>query len=141
MINYKVTVLFIVTVFILCSALCKNTEFTLGNKIDSLWLNGLKYMYRLEFDKAQKQFEKIDPTHPARDLALAGLKWWRYSQNFDDPSSDKKIFEKEFIIHCQNAIDKCEKEIKIRFSNIQKLCILLAERKLSKKNKEVRKNA
>lgn len=97
--------------FVFNFVFCKNDKFTLGIETDTLWSVGLKYMYRLEFDEAQKEFEKIKPGNPARDLALAGLKWWRYSQNFDDPTIDKPTFEKDFTLDARNAIDKCEKKL------------------------------
>ena len=92
--------------------LAPEKEFTLGSEIDSAWIAGMEHMYRLDFDKAENEFKKIhsfDPEHPAGDLAIAGLKWWKFSQNFDDPTADKETFEKEFTAQAQKTIEKCEK--------------------------------
>lgn len=110
-------IIIVLIIYSISHGFCGNGEFTLGKEIDSLWLGGIKHMYRLEFDKAELEFKKINPDNPARELALAGLKWWCYSQNFDDPATDKKTFEEEFTKLTQQASDKCEKIIETEPKN------------------------
>lgn len=60
--------------------------YRLPQDLDAPALKGLKAMYRLEFQQAEEAFRKIDslqPDHPSGPLFLAGLYWWRRSQNFD----------------------------------------------------------
>jgi tetratricopeptide (TPR) repeat protein len=86
------------------------TEFTMGKEIDSAWKKGSELMYRLEFKKAEKIFEKLSkdyPEHPAGPLALSALRWWQLSQNYDIPSSahDARI---EFISFAEETIKRSE---------------------------------
>jgi len=84
--------------------------FSLGPLVDERYDRGIALMYRLEFDKAQEQFQdiiKADTSNPAGYFALAALSWWRYSQNFD-VTADFKDLEDEFMKNADAAIKVCD---------------------------------
>ncbi len=88
--------------------------FTLSPGADERYDLGIAHMYRLEFDKAQQEFEdivRIDSCSPAGYFALAALSWWRYSQNFDVQGSFKAV-QKDFMSNADKAIELSEKMIK-----------------------------
>ena len=85
--------------------------FTLSPGADERYDRGIAYMYRLEFDRAGKEFNeivKLDPASPAGYFALAALSWWRYSQNFDTEGSFKSI-ENDFISNSDKVIKLSKK--------------------------------
>jgi tetratricopeptide (TPR) repeat protein len=114
--------------FLLCLALaacvaqqvCAKTKnpgvpFTMGPEIDSAWLAGLNYMYQLQYDKAAEQFKNLTLTHPdqpAGDLAMTGLTWWKYSQDYDIPKNQAQETAKEFEQYANAAIDKSKEYLK-----------------------------
>lgn len=88
--------------------------FTLSPGADYRYDRGIAYMYRLEFDKAQREFEdivRIDSSSPAGYFALAALSWWRYSQNFDVQGSFRSV-QKNFLANAERTIELSEKMIK-----------------------------
>jgi len=104
-------VLFFALVFAFAGK-CPAQEFSLGADIDSAWKAGIDFMYRLEFDKAEEEFKKIPPENPACDLALAGLRWWQYSQNYDIPKQESETESAQFLFHANTAVDKAKKQLK-----------------------------
>lgn len=84
--------------------------FTLSPGADERYDRGIAYMYRLQFDEAEREFRqivRIDPGSPAGYFALAALSWWRYSQNFDVQDSFKLV-EKEFVSNSDKVIELAE---------------------------------
>ena len=91
------------------------TPFTVGADIDAAWLDGMHYMYELQFDKAREQFTGLNITHPdypAGDLAMACLLWWQYSQDYDIPKKQAKATSDEFEGYANAAIDKSKTYLK-----------------------------
>ncbi|MFA5160955.1 MAG: hypothetical protein WC421_01805 [Elusimicrobiales bacterium] len=90
-------------------------QFSLDGDIDAAWLAGIRHMYSLDFAKARAEFERLAasrPEHPAGDLALAGLLWWQYSQDYDIPKHQVKATAAEFEKYAGSAIEKSEKYLK-----------------------------
>ncbi len=87
--------------------------FTLSPGADERYDRGIALMYRLEFDRAQREFEEIvrlSPESPAGYFALAALAWWRYSQNFDVQSGLDAV-EKDFMTNADKAIELSERMV------------------------------
>ena len=85
--------------------------FTLSRGADERYDRGIAQMYRLEFDKAEKEFREIialSPEDPAGYFALAALAWWRYSQNFDVQSGLDSV-ENDFMDNADKAIALSER--------------------------------
>lgn len=88
--------------------------FEMGYGIDQRWEDGIKAMYALDFNGAEGQFRALlaeNPSHPAGNLALACLMWWRMSQNFDVEEKPFEL-ENEFFSQAEQAIDKSEAMLK-----------------------------
>jgi tetratricopeptide (TPR) repeat protein len=88
--------------------------FTLSPGADERYDRGIAYMYRLEFDKAESEFQdivSIDSDSPAGYFALAALSWWRYSQNFDMSDSFKSV-QKDFLSDSDKVIELSKKMLK-----------------------------
>ncbi|OGS28680.1 MAG: hypothetical protein A2218_09910 [Elusimicrobia bacterium RIFOXYA2_FULL_53_38] len=99
---------------VLLPAAVSTSIFSLGPLVDEKYDRGIALMYRLEFDKAQEQFQdiiKADTSNPAGYFALAALSWWRYSQNFD-VQADFKDLENEFMNNVDAAVKVCEGRLK-----------------------------
>jgi len=89
--------------------------FTLGPEVDAAWLAGIRHMYALEFDKAQTVFENLladKPDEPAASLAMSGLLWWRYSQDYDIPLRQVRETADAFEKYANEAIDKSRSALK-----------------------------
>ncbi|NLO91878.1 MAG: hypothetical protein GX410_07820 [Elusimicrobia bacterium] len=88
--------------------------FEMGYGIDQRWEDGIKAMYALDFNGAEGQFRALlaeNPSHPAGNLALACLMWWRMSQNFDVEEKPFEL-ENEFFSQAEQAIEKSETMLK-----------------------------
>ncbi|HCC48864.1 MAG TPA: hypothetical protein DEQ38_12220 [Elusimicrobia bacterium] len=87
--------------------------FTLSRGADERYDRGIALMYRLEFDRSEKEFREIiaaSPEDPAGYFALAALAWWRYSQNFDMEGSLGGV-EKEFMVNADKTIALAKKMV------------------------------
>ncbi len=101
-------------IFFLTPAFARAEPYRLPPDMDSLALRGLEAMYRLEFERAEEAFRKLDevrPSHPSGSLFLAGLYWWRSSQDFDLPDKDPSL-EKAFRRAIQEGVKKAERREK-----------------------------
>ena len=99
-----------------CAPVTVVSTFSLGPVIDDKYDRGIALMYRLEFDKAEAEFNdiiKADTSNPAGYFALAALSWWRYSQNFD-VQADFKELEDQFMNNADAAIKVCAARLEAR---------------------------
>ncbi|MBI4377385.1 MAG: tetratricopeptide repeat protein [Elusimicrobia bacterium] len=84
--------------------------YRLPRDLDTPALKGLEAMYRLEFEQAEEAFRKMDSlqsAHPSGPLFLAGLYWWRRSQNFDILERDRSL-EDAFWSAAREAVERAK---------------------------------
>lgn len=85
--------------------------FAAQGKYDSLVTRGIKQIYSIKFEKAEKTFRELIadyPGHPAGRFFLAMIDWWKILLNPDDESHDDIFFQKleDVIYQCDQILDK-----------------------------------
>jgi tetratricopeptide (TPR) repeat protein len=80
-------------------------------KFDSLASLGVRQIYSIKFDQAEKTFRTLIadyPDHPAGRFFLAMIDWWKILLNPDDESYDGIFFQKleDVIYQCDKILDK-----------------------------------
>ena len=101
--NLLVLILFFITICIAVNAQ--------GSKYDSLATMGIKQIYDIKFQQAEKTFRELIadyPDHPAGRFFLAMIDWWKILVNPDDESHDEIFFQKleDVIYQCDQILDK-----------------------------------
>ena len=81
-----------------------------GTKFDSLASMGIKQIYDIKFNQAEKTFRELIadyPDHPAGRFFLAMIDWWKILLNPDDESHDDIFFQKleDVIYQCDQLLD------------------------------------
>lgn len=72
---------------------------------------GIDFVYNLEFDRAEQEFQRLVvsyPQHPAGYFFLAMVDWWRILMDIDNESLDGRFFAKLDVV-----IDKCDSILNI----------------------------
>lgn len=82
-----------------------------GDKFDSLAAMGVRQIYSIKFEQAEKTFRALIadyPDHPAGRFFLAMIDWWKILINPDDESYDEIFFQKleDVIYQCDQILDK-----------------------------------
>lgn len=89
-------------------------------KHDSLVKAGINQIYSIEFDKADRTFDKIEkeyPTHPSGKFFKAMTTWWRILLDLDNESMDDKFYDQleDCIDMCDDILDKNERNVDAMF--------------------------
>ena len=82
-----------------------------GEKFDSLAQKGIKEIYSIKFDQAEKTFRELIadyPEHPAGRFFLAMIDWWKILLDTDVESHDEIFYQKleDVIYQCDQLLDK-----------------------------------
>lgn len=82
--------------------------------------NGIKHIYNIEFEQAEKIFRSIltdYPENPAGRFFLAMVDWWRILLDIDNESYDQLFFQKieDVIYHCDQILKKDKQNIDALF--------------------------
>jgi tetratricopeptide (TPR) repeat protein len=88
--------------------------------IDARLRRGIDYIYNIEFDKADKEFDvviRLIPDHPAGYFFQAMTQWWRILSNFEDESHDKEFLASldRVVAMCEKRLDKDEDDVTALF--------------------------
>jgi len=80
-------------------------------KFDSIVVKGIRQIYSIEFEKADKTFNQLItdyPKHPAGKFFLAMLDWWRILLDTSTEQRDELFLKKieEVIEHCDKILDE-----------------------------------
>jgi tetratricopeptide (TPR) repeat protein len=78
---------------------------------ESIARNGIKHVYNLEFESAEKEFQELTrlrPGDPAGYFFLAMVQWWRIMIDIDDESNDAQFYAAldGVIGMCDSLLDK-----------------------------------
>ncbi|MGB5893159.1 MAG: tetratricopeptide repeat protein [Ignavibacteriaceae bacterium] len=89
-------------------------------KFDSIVVKGIRQIYSIEFEQADKTFNKLIadyPKHPAGKFFLAMLDWWRILLDTSIEQHDELFFKKieEVIEHCDKILDEDPENIDAMF--------------------------
>ena len=89
-------------------------------KFDSIVVKGIKQIYSIELEQAEKTFNKLItdyPKHPAGKFFLAMLDWWRILLDTSTEQRDELFYEKieEVIKHCDKILDEDPENIDALF--------------------------
>jgi len=89
-------------------------------KFDSLTTNGIKQIYNIQFDDAEKTFRTLIadyPQHPAGRFFLAMIDWWRILLDIDNESYDDIFYQKleDVIFQCDGILKKDETNVDALF--------------------------
>jgi len=82
-----------------------------GAKFDSLVIAGIKQIYNIEFENADKTFSKLIadyPNHPAGKFFMAMIDWWKILIDYGSEQRDELFYKKieDVINQCDNILDK-----------------------------------
>ena len=96
---------------LLALILLSSAVYAQGTKFDSLANLGIKQIYDIKFEQAEKTFRELIadyPDHPAGRFFLAMIDWWKILLNPDDESHDEIFFQKleDVIYQCDQLLDK-----------------------------------
>jgi len=88
--------------------------------LDSLCDKGIKEIYNIQFEDAEKTFRTIIadfPDHPSGRFFLAMIDWWKIMLNPDKESYDDLFFQKleDVIYQCDEILDKEPENINALF--------------------------
>ncbi len=67
---------------------------------------GIEYVYNLEFENAEREFNELirmKPKHPAGHFFLAMVQWWKILIDIDNEQ-----FDQQFYDSLQNVVDLCD---------------------------------
>jgi tetratricopeptide (TPR) repeat protein len=104
----------LIIIFLLVSVSLKTQ--TLDEKIET----GIKQIYNIEFNEAEKTFRSIltdYPENPAGRFFLAMVDWWKILLDIDNESYDQLFFQKieDVIFHCDKILQKDKRNIDALF--------------------------
>jgi tetratricopeptide (TPR) repeat protein len=88
-------------------------------RFDSIVVEGIKQVYRIEFETANKTFQKLItdyPNHPAGYFFIAMIDWWHILLDTSTDQYDKLFFEK-----IDNVIERCDKILEEDPNNVDAL--------------------
>jgi len=113
----KSKLLYILIFFPFLQSLSQNYDWV---KHDSLVKAGINQIYGIEFDKAEKTFDRIIkeyPTHPSGKFFKAMTTWWRILLDLDNESMDDKFYDQleEVIDMCDDILDKNARNVDAMF--------------------------
>ena len=96
---------------LLALILLSSAVYAQGTKFDSLANRGIRQIYDIKFEQAEKTFRELIadyPDHPAGRFFLAMIDWWKILLNPDDESHDEIFFQKleDVIYQCDQLLDK-----------------------------------
>jgi len=88
--------------------------------LDSLSAEGIKQIYNIQFEEAEKTFRRIIadfPEHPSGRFFLAMIDWWKIMLNPDNESFDDIFFQKleDVIYQCDEILEKDPENIDALF--------------------------
>ncbi|PIW98938.1 MAG: hypothetical protein COZ80_07980 [Ignavibacteria bacterium CG_4_8_14_3_um_filter_37_9] len=89
-------------------------------KFDSVAATGIKQIYNIQFNDAEKTFRSLIsdyPRHPAGRFFLAMIDWWKILLDVDNESYDDIFYQKleDVIFHCDEVLKKDEKNVDALF--------------------------
>ncbi len=104
----------LIIIFFLISVSLKSQ--TLDERIET----GIKQIYNIEFEVAEKTFRSIltdYPENPAGRFFLAMVDWWKILLDIDNESYDQLFFQKieDVIFHCDKILEKDKRNIDALF--------------------------
>lgn len=81
---------------------------------------GIRAVYNLEFEEAEKEFQTIvqaQPHHPAGHFFLAMVTWWRIMLDLDDERYDREFFSSldRVIEMCDSMLEEDEDDVTAMF--------------------------
>lgn len=88
--------------------------------LDERIQTGIKQIYNIEFEQAEKTFRSIltdYPENPAGRFFLAMVDWWKILLDLDNESYDQMFFQKieDVIFHCNQILKKDKKNVDALF--------------------------
>ena len=94
--------------------------FAQSSDLDSRIDAGIKQIYNIKFDDAEKTFRSIIadyPNQPAGRFFLAMIDWWKILMDPDNESYDDVFFQKleDVIYQCDQILDKNPKDVNALF--------------------------
>jgi len=89
-------------------------------EFDSIVVKGIQQIYSIEFNQAEKTFNKLIrdyPQHPAGKFFLAMLDWWRILLDTSIEERDELFFEKieKVIEHCDKILEEDPENVDAMF--------------------------
>lgn len=93
---------------------------TFSQSLDERIQTGIKQIYNIEFEQAEKTFRSIltdYPENPAGRFFLAMVDWWKILLDLDNESYDQMFFQKieDVIFHCNQILKKDKKNVDALF--------------------------
>lgn len=106
-----------IVIFILTSF---TSIFAQQNDFDARVAEGIKNIYNIRFDEADRQFKSLIadyPNHPAGKFFLAMIEWWRILLDLENESMDDNFFARleDVIYQCDDILDKDSKNVDALF--------------------------
>lgn len=88
-----------------------NNLFAQTNDFESRVESGIKQIYNIKFEDAEKTFRSLIadyPNHPAGRFFLAMIDWWKILLDIENESHDEIFFQKleDVIFQCDKILEK-----------------------------------
>lgn len=88
--------------------------------MDSTIASGIKQIYNIQFDDAEKTFRGLIadyPQNPAGRFFLAMIDWWRILLDLDNESNDDRFYQKleDVIYQCDDILDQNPNDVNALF--------------------------
>ncbi len=95
-------------------------NFAQSNKFDSIVVKGIRHIYSIEFDQAEKTFQQLIkkyPDHPAGKFFIAMVEWWKILLDTSNEHHDELFRDKleQVIEQCDNILDKDPENVEALF--------------------------
>jgi len=96
------------------------TSSIFSQSLDEKIETGIRHIYNIEFEKAEKIFREIladYPENPSGRFFLAMVDWWKILLDLDNESYDQIFFQKieDVIFHCNQILKKDKKNVDALF--------------------------
>jgi tetratricopeptide (TPR) repeat protein len=106
--------------FLLLVTSVTNSQWVTDSLFDTHTRRGVDYVYNLEFDKAQHEFQQLvnlKADHPAGHFFLAMVEWWRILMDIDNTANDDRFYSmlEDVIRLCDERLDKDENDVTALF--------------------------
>jgi tetratricopeptide (TPR) repeat protein len=100
--------------------LINSLNFAQNSDFDSRIETGIKQIYNIKFNEAEKTFRSLIadyPNHPAGRFFLAMIDWWKILLDVDNESYDEIFFQKleDVIFQCDRILEKDPENIDALF--------------------------
>ena len=111
---------FLPILLLLCSCSSVLAQGMSDSEFDARTKRGIEYIYNLEFENADKQFQELiraRPDHPSGHFFLAMVTWWRILIDIENEQYDEEFYDalEDVIDLCDDMLEENENDVTALF--------------------------